>query len=264
MKSRNVELKVGVFVVLSIIVLTVSYLWMKQAKLKGKGYTITINFNDATGLKRGDPVWVLGVEKGKVLSIRLDQDKVSTLCYIDADVKLKKDAKAAIKDIALISGTKFVELKTGEDEKLFDISKPLEGKGAPTFSLSELGEILGPIRNIAEKISEKNIDKILENIDIASEELVAVIRENRKGIKRTIKSAESDLKKFSAVADKLFESLESLSQLLDDINKEKGTIGMLMKDKKLYNELEATLQETKELIKDIKENPKRYINIKIF
>ena len=72
------------------------------------------------------------------------------------------------------------------------------------------------------------------------------------------------MKKFSAVADKLFESLESLSQLLDDINKEKGTIGMLMKDKKLYNELEATLQETKELIKDIKENPKRYINIRIF
>ena len=50
----------------------------------------------------------------------------------------------------------------------------------------------------------------------------------------------------------------------DDINKEKGTIGMLMKDKKLYNELEATLQETKELIKDIKENPKRYINIRVF
>ena len=41
-------------------------------------------------------------------------------------------------------------------------------------------------------------------------------------------------------------------------------MGKLMKDEKLYNELKATLQETKELIKDIKENPKRYINIRIF
>ncbi|MCK4585315.1 hypothetical protein KAU13_07860, partial [candidate division WOR-3 bacterium] len=131
-------------------------------------------------------------------------------------------------------------------------------------SLSELGDILGPIRKIAEKISEGDVDKTLENISIASQELAGLVKENRAGIKRTVKNAEKDLRKIVAVADKLDKNLDLLSKSLEDINKGKGTVGKLMKDEKLYNELEATLKETKELIKDIKENPKKYINIRVF
>ena len=90
------------------------------------------------------------------------------------------------------------------------------------------------------------------------------MKENRAGIKRTVKNAEKDLRKIVAVADKLDKNLDLLSKSLEDINKGKGTVGKLMKDEKLYNELEATLKETKELIKDIKENPKKYINIRVF
>ncbi|GAH53316.1 unnamed protein product, partial [marine sediment metagenome] len=61
MKSRNIELKVGIFVIFGIVILTLSYLWIKQASLKTRGYKITINFDDVSGLKRRDPVWVLGV-----------------------------------------------------------------------------------------------------------------------------------------------------------------------------------------------------------
>ncbi len=264
MKSRNIELKVGIFVIFGIVILTLSYLWIKQASLKTRGYKITINFDDVSGLKRRDPVWVLGVEKGKVLSIKLIGDKIKTQCYVDADVIIKKDAKVSIKDVALISGTKYIELIPGKDEELFDISKPLEGRGAPSFSLSELGDILGPIRKIAEKISEGDVDKTLENISIAAQELAGLVKENRAGIKRTVKNAEKDLRKIVAVADKLDKNLDLLSKSLEDINKGKGTVGKLMKDEKLYNELEATLKETKELIKDIKENPKKYINIRVF
>ena len=90
------------------------------------------------------------------------------------------------------------------------------------------------------------------------------MKENRAGIKRTVKNAEKDLRKIVAVADKLDKNLDLLSKFLEDINKGKGTVGKLMKDEKLYNELEATLKETKGLIKDIKENPKKYINIRVF
>lgn len=264
MKVKNLELKVGIFIVLSVVILIFGYLWIKRARIGSKGYTITVNFNDATGLKRGDPIWVLGVQKGKVLSIELQGNKVSTRCYLEIDVVLKKDAKASIKDVALISGTKFVELKLGEDEKLFDTSKPLKGKGSPSFSLGELGGILEPIREIAEKISSGDIEETLENINIVSRELAALVKENRLGIKRTVKKVEKDLDKIIAITDKLDENLDLLFRVLEDINKGKGTLGKLAKDEKLYNEVEATLKETKALIKDIKENPKKYINIRVF
>lgn len=264
MKSRNLELKVGFFVIIGIIILLFGYLWFRQINLRRTGYEITIDFNDATGLKSGDPILVLGVEKGKVLSIKLIKNSVFVLCYIEHDVILKKDVTAALKDVALISGTKFIKLKPGNDKELLDISKPFKGKGAPSFSLSELGDILDPIREIAEKISGEEIEKTLENINIASQELVGLIRENRAGIKRTVKNAEKDLKKIADAADRFSESLELLSQFLSDINEGEGTMGKLMKDEKLYDELEATLKETKELIKDIKKNPKKYINVRIF
>jgi len=264
MKTKNAELKVGIFIVLGIVILSLGYIWLKQAKFKSRGYIIMIDFNDASGLKKGDPVRVLGVDKGKVLALRLKEDMVSTRCYVESDVILKKDAEAAIKDIALISGTKYIQLRKGKEKELFDITKPLGGKGSPSFSLGELGDILGPIRKIAEKLSQGDIEKTLENINTASNELAELIKENRDGIKRTVRNAESDIKKVMLIVDKLDKNVDLLSETLEGINKGKGTMGKIIKDEKLYNEIESTLKETKALIKDIKENPKKYINIKVF
>jgi phospholipid/cholesterol/gamma-HCH transport system substrate-binding protein len=264
MKTRNIEIKVGIFVVIGIIVLLLGYFWLQQMSIKKSGYNITIHFDDASGLKRGDPVQVRGVDKGRVLSIELKEGFVEVRCYIDETIKLKRDAGAAIKDVALISGTKYIDLVTGEDEQPLDISKSLDGRGAPSFSLSELGNILEPIQSIAEKLSKEDLEKTLGNIGLASQELTALIKENRPGVKRTVKKAEEDLDKIVVVADQLDKNLEVLTGLLNDMNRGKGTMGKLMKDEKLYNELETTLKETKTLIKDIKQNPKKYINIRVF
>jgi len=264
MKIKNVELKVGIFVILAVLILSLGYLWIKETKFKSRGYTITIDFNDATGLKIGDPIRVLGVDKGKVLSITLLRDKVTTKCYLDADIELKKDARASIKDIALISGTKYIELYPGTAQESFDLSKHLLGIGSPSFSLGQLGDILEPIRKIAEKFSMGDIEKTLDNINVVSQELAELVKENRKGVRRTVTSAEVSLNNISKTAEKLNQSLEMLSQSLKGLNEGKGTMGKLLKDEKVYNELESTLKETKALLKDIRENPKRYINIKVF
>ena len=264
MKEKNLELKVGIFVVLAIVIITFSYIWMKQISVRKEGYKITIIFDDATGLKRGDPIWVHGVTKGKVLSIDLIEDEIITHCYLESDIILKKDTRAMIKDVALISGTKYIEFFPGKDKELFDISKPIKGIGAPAFSLGELGTILNPIRDIAKKINSGDIAKTLDNINLLSEQLALLVKENRAGIKRTVRNVEDDLKKFNSVALKLSENLEHLSVLLNKMNKGEGTAGKLMKDEALYNEMEATLKETQALIKDIRENPKKYINVRIF
>ncbi len=264
MKTKNAELKVGIFIVFGIVILSLGYIWLKHAKFKSRGYAITINFNDATGLKKGDPIRVLGVDKGKVLDLRLKEDLVFTRCYVEGDVILKKDARATIKDIALISGTKYVQLNKGDEEELFDITKPLSGKGSPSFSLGELGDILGPIRKIAEKLSRGDVEKTLDNINIASAELAAMIKENRKGIKRTVTNAEKDIERVMVVVNKLDKNLDVLTKTFEDISKGKGTMGKIIKDEELYSEMKSTLSETKALIKDIKENPKKYIHIKVF
>lgn len=264
MKSKHVEIKVGIFVILGAIILIFGYLWIKQANLRSTGYIVAMHFGNAAGLKNGDPVRVRGVDVGRVVSIELAQEYVLCRCYIEDRIKLKKDVSAAIKDVALISGTKYIELDVGEEKEAFDVKKPIEGEGTSAFSLGELGDILEPIRRIAEKLSKGELDETLENIKIASRELAALVRENRPGIRRTVKEAEQDLKHIVQVADNLDRNLDLLHNELTRLNKGEGTVGKLMKDEKMYNELEQTLKETKALIKDIKENPKRYIHIRLF
>jgi phospholipid/cholesterol/gamma-HCH transport system substrate-binding protein len=264
MKSKYVEIKVGIFVILGAVILIFGFLWIKQVALRKTGYILSVHFDNAAGLKRGDPMRVRGVDVGRVVSIELQQEYVDCKCYIEEWITLKKDATAAIKDVALISGTKYIELDVGTGKEPLDIEKPLEGKGTSAFSLGELGDILEPIRRIAEKLSKGELDETLENINVASRELASLVRENRPGIRRTVREAEQDLKRIVEVADNLDKNLDLLYDELTLLNKGEGTMGKLMKDEKMYNELEQTLKETKALIKDIKENPKRYIHIRLF
>jgi ABC-type Zn uptake system ZnuABC Zn-binding protein ZnuA len=63
------------------------------------------------------------------------------------------------------------------------------------------------------------------------------------------------------------EKIEDLVIRLDSLSlqfKGNGTVGKLLKSDELYEEVRETNQALKELITDIKENPKKYINIKVF
>ena len=60
------------------------------------------------------------------------------------------------------------------------------------------------------------------------------------------------------------QSLSSLSNILKSIEKGEGSAGLLIKDDKLYNNLEKSSKELEALIEDIKTNPKKYLTIKVF
>ena len=55
-----------------------------------------------------------------------------------------------------------------------------------------------------------------------------------------------------------------LKNLLSDINQGQGSMGKLMKDPLLYNNLNTTVQNANELMIDFKANPRRYVGFSIF
>jgi len=67
-------------------------------------------------------------------------------------------------------------------------------------------------------------------------------------------------------ADKLQQTINNLTALTDRLEKGEGTAGMLFKDPALYNNSNQMLVETRELIKAIRENPKKYLtfHVKVF
>ncbi len=67
-------------------------------------------------------------------------------------------------------------------------------------------------------------------------------------------------------ANKLQETINNLEALSERLQKGEGTAGMLFKDPALYNNSNQMLVETRELVKSIRENPKKYLtfHVKVF
>jgi len=77
------------------------------------------------------------------------------------------------------------------------------------------------------------------------------------------KGALGKLTKDEALAQKLENTITKLSVLTDRLEAGEGTAGMLFKDPSLYNNLDETLVETRQLVKSIRENPKKYLTFKV-
>lgn len=73
-----------------------------------------------------------------------------------------------------------------------------------------------------------------------------------------------DTQKLSASVEKLSETADKLNKIIDGIERGEGTLGKMTKDEELYNNLTKTSNSLNELVSDLKENPKRYINISVF
>ena len=106
---------------------------------------------------------------------------------------------------------------------------------------------------------------ILANID----SLTASLNENRTGISNIIKNFESISDSLSqadllAIFQKADSSISSLNQILAKINEGQGTAGMLMNNDSLYRELNKSAEELNKLLKDVRENPKRYVKFSLF
>ena len=77
------------------------------------------------------------------------------------------------------------------------------------------------------------------------------------------KGALGKLTKDEALAQKLDNTITKLSVLTDRLEAGEGTAGMLFKDPSLYNNLDETLVETRQLVKSIREDPKKYLTFKV-
>lgn len=106
-------------------------------------------------------------------------------------------------------------------------------------------KLLGNIESITNNINTKNqeIDNIITNFSNISDTLA------KANIAQTIYKTES--------------VMTELGEILDKVNKGEGTLGALVQNQNLYNNLEATSKQLDNLILDIQKNPKRYVSFPI-
>lgn len=117
MRKLDLELTVGLFVVVGIICL--GYLSIKLGKMEvlgKKGYEVYALFSNSGGLKAGSSIVIAGVEVGRVKNITLENYQARVVLNVPRSVKIQEDAIASIKTRGLI-GEKYIEITPGGSEK---------------------------------------------------------------------------------------------------------------------------------------------------
>lgn len=121
-KKPNVELMVGMFVLLSIA--AASYLSVvlgESSPFSKLGYDVTARFSSSTGLKSGAILEIAGVPVGKVKSITLDREEYESIVIlnINSGIQLTDDTIASIRTAGII-GDRFVKLTPGGSEIMLE------------------------------------------------------------------------------------------------------------------------------------------------
>jgi phospholipid/cholesterol/gamma-HCH transport system substrate-binding protein len=138
MRKANLELVVGVFVLLGLACLAYLAVHLGKMEIYGEGYNIYANFDNASGLKTGAAVEVAGVEVGRVAAIQMTpQYQARVSMKLRTGVKIHDDAIASIRTKGII-GDKFVKLSPGNSEKVI----PPGGTIIDTESGIDLEEVI--------------------------------------------------------------------------------------------------------------------------
>jgi phospholipid/cholesterol/gamma-HCH transport system substrate-binding protein len=73
----------------------------------------------------------------------------------------------------------------------------------------------------------------------------------------------SSFNRLNDVAGRLTELSTRLNELTTRLNNGEGTVGQLLKDKQLYENMNGAVGEFRALMTEIKKDPKRYLNVKV-
>jgi phospholipid/cholesterol/gamma-HCH transport system substrate-binding protein len=298
MTKKTVELRVGLVVVLAIAILVVGIIWVKGIKFNQSRYRYSVIFPNVGALKVGDPVSVSGVQKGKVEEIKLFQGDVSVTFNLSTDVVLKKDAKFTVMNIGLM-GERFVAVQTGHSDTLLDLSQPIKGyydTGIPEvmgmagemfseirnlighlegvvgtkWSQESLTEIIRNLRKISGDLSDLldrnqgRFDQTMEDLSHSSSELRKMIDENKTKLQTTVDKFGTASVKIDNVVSTLDTLSISLKKLASKIESGEGTLGQIVNDTTLFEQIKKTTQHVDSLILDIQKNPKKYLKVSLF
>lgn len=119
--------------------------------------------------------------------------------------------------------------------------------------MSDLQTVTGTL-----KTSNQDIAGVLANANTVSKQVADA------DLGETIKASKATLERVSATTAELGKATEDLKAILGKIEKGDGTLGKLINEPELYNQLKSTTKNVELLLQDVRLNPKRYINVSVF
>ena len=298
-RGKHREIWVGLFVVAGLLATVVTLAVMTDAALFRGRYIITSNVPNASGIRKGDPVQIRGVNIGRILGFTIGGQGVDLRLEIEGEYPIPKDSRLEIKASGLMGGmlADVIPGSSSEPAKWGDRIAGSTGVGL----FDKMDELAGEADKVAIRVQGLLSDQMIKDLQggatgarASLESLQSILNEQRgelRGLSASLKrSAEGlervttgpELERTTKRLDELVGRLDGTQQALDRSSKSlqsilarmdrgEGTLGKLSTDDTLYrNASEATANlnkatvELNKLLADFQAHPKKYINLEIF
>lgn len=289
------EIKVGALAVVALFVLYFGFNFLKGVNIFKSTNAYIGVYDRINGLVEQAPVYVKGYKVGQVDKIVYDFSKDASFevyFSINKDIRLPQGTELALIADGLLGGTALqLNIPTNATEGYFASNDTLPTTIVPGLIDNLQGGLLAQLTaavanvdslvlTVKGQLADDHIKNTLANIDqvtldfsSVSKDLKIVMHDSIPELVGDAKSAISNIKVVSANLSQIHfdetvagvdTAVSQVNDLLKVVNSKDGTLGLLLNDKDLYINLSNTVTSADDLLKDLKEHPKRYVHFSIF
>lgn len=292
------EVKIGITVILSICVLYWGIEFLKGINLFKPANFYYAKFERVNGLNIAAPITINGFSVGQVREIEYNYqtNDIYVLLSLNKDLKIPTNSKIIMANELL--GAASLVLEMSNEKTYYEVGSEIPSEISGGLMDKVASDMLPAIANMMPKIdsiltninvivsnpalnnSVSRLDEISANLaettkafSMISNHSLPVVVNNVEGITTNLKGASENVYALTQKANEmpieqtianLNATISNLKVLSDKMTNNESTLGLLMTDKRLYNDLDKAVSSLDSLLTDLKANPKRYVTFKVF
>ncbi len=287
-KSR--ELFIGIFACIMLVVLYSGVNFLKGENIFSNKRFFYAIYDNVNGLTISRPVTVNGFRVGQVSGIDFHSANQANLIVqvaIEEDIYFSTNAILEIYDSDIL-GAKSLELKMIEGQQTAMSGDTLFGSIA-TGLTSEVSEQFGSVKvgldqliisfdhvlkeikelsNTANRLLSNNEDRLSQSIH-SIEAIASTLENQTQNINNTITNISTFSNNLNSIdfvllSTQMLDISNQLESLLVELNSGNGSVSKFINEDSIYYDLSNTIQSMDNLLIDIKNNPKKYINLSLW
>lgn len=286
------EVKIGITGVVAIVALFLGINFLKGVNLFSSSVKYYIVFSNTKGLTKSSSVYADGYKVGIVSDIDYDfrhPGKVVVEISTDKGLRIPKGSSAQL-DEAVLGGCTLNMLLATNLREAYHPGDTIEGSDVNGL-MAKVGGMVPQLEEVVAKVdtlvatlntllSNPNLPLIIQNAELITENLNKSTNQLNTLLRNDIPQMTSTFTKagenVATLTDKMNQldiqaTLESVNQtigsvhnMMEQMQSPNGTLGKLMNDPSVFDNLNHTVQSADSLVSDLKAHPKRYVHFSVF